>query len=103
MDARQFTGEVKPISVASIRPSPDNPRGVVQQDASFDRLVSSISEVNGILVPIVVREIASNEYELVDGERRFLAAKRLRLKTVPAHFLDKIFYPDTILNTIFHL
>jgi len=102
MDAQQFTADVKPIPVDSIDPSPDNPRGAVQEDASFERLVSSISEVGGILVPIVVRD-KGERFELVDGERRFRAAKRLRLKKVPAHVLDKNFDAETIRKYMFHL
>lgn len=103
MDAQQFTSDVKSISVDSISPSPDNPRGVVQEDASFERLVSSISEVRAVLVPIVVRETNAGQYELVDGERRYRAAKRLRLKQIPAHVLDKNFDTDTIRKYMFHL
>ncbi len=70
-----------------IEANPENPRGAVEDDASFERLVSSIAEV-GILVPIVVREMPSGRYQLVDGERRFLAARKLRLSKVPAHVLS---------------
>ena len=51
----------------------------MEEDASFERLVSSIAEV-GILVPIVLREMANGRFQLVDGERRF---SRLRSSAYP--------------------
>ena len=57
MDTQEFTREVKLVALDAIERSPENPRGQVDIDASFERLVSSISEV-GILVPLVVRELA---------------------------------------------
>ena len=89
MDIHDFTSSVETIALDAIQPSPDNPRGQVNIDASFERLVSSIDEV-GILVPLVVRELSDGKYQLVDGERRYLAAKQLRLPTVPAHVLSKV-------------
>jgi hypothetical protein len=56
LDTQQFVREVKNIPLNSISPSASNPRGTVEKDESFDRLVSSISEV-GILVPLVVKEL----------------------------------------------
>ncbi|PYL75054.1 MAG: hypothetical protein DMF26_09110 [Verrucomicrobia bacterium] len=80
MDTSEFVGDVREISVASIRPSSHNPRGEVQKDDSFERLVSSIDKV-GLLVPIVVTKLRTPregiKYELVDGERRYWAAKAL--------------------------
>ena len=87
MSTDQFTSNVRTIPIEQIVPSPENPRGTVENDQSFERLVSSVKEV-GILVPIVVRQIGEERYQLVDGERRFLAAKQLRLKKgIPAHVL----------------
>lgn len=105
MDTPQFSSHVKRIPLKSIRPSTHNPRGPIEKDASFERLVSSIQEVD-ILVPLVVRELPSPEgqikYELVDGERRFLAAKELAKETVPAHVLTD--YPKRDLRLMmFHL
>src|ERR1700722_9469486 len=50
MNTRKFTKDVKQVPTDLIEPSPENPRGIVSEDASFERLVSSIAEV-GILVP----------------------------------------------------
>jgi hypothetical protein len=104
METQGFTSQVKLIALDAIEPSPDNPRGQVEEDASFERLVSSIAEV-GILVPLVVREVANGKYELVDGERRYLAAKRLRLPKVPAHIWSKVdtSTSESLRKFMFHL
>lgn len=102
MNTNEFTSEVQTIKLDAIQPSPDNPRGQVSIDASFERLVSSIDEV-GILVPLVVRELSDGKYQLVDGERRYLAAKQLRLSEVPAHVLGKIDASENLRKFMFHL
>jgi hypothetical protein len=102
MDTQQFIGKVEPIPLDSIQPSQDNPRGQVNIDASFERLVSSIDEV-GILVPLVVRELSHGKYQLVDGERRYLAANQLRLPRVPAHVLSKVNASENLRKYMFHL
>ncbi len=87
----QFTGQVHYLPLDSIRPSHHNPRGVIRNNESFERLVTSVAEV-GLLVPLVVRELAQPingiRYELVDGERRFCAAKELSMSPVPAHVIE---------------
>jgi hypothetical protein len=102
MDTHEFTSGVRAISLDAIQPSPDNPRGQVNMDASFERLVSSIDEV-GILVPLVVSELDRGKYQLVDGERRFLAAKQLRLSKVPAHVVSKVDARENLRKVMFHL
>jgi hypothetical protein len=102
MDSREFTSRVRLISLDAIEPSPDNPRGQVELDASFERLVSSVSEV-GILVPLVVRDLGNGNYQLVDGERRYHAAMRLRVPKVPAHVLSEIDSSESLRKYMFHL
>ncbi|OFW08850.1 MAG: hypothetical protein A3G20_00685 [Acidobacteria bacterium RIFCSPLOWO2_12_FULL_59_11] len=108
MDTSQFTSHVKKIPVAQISPNPENPRGptVNTKDPSFERLVTSISQV-GILVPIVVRELphpkANKKYELVDGERRYWAAVKLRREEVPAHVLRTGVSRSDLRKVMFHL
>jgi len=45
-------------------------------------LAASIREV-GVLQPILVREVGEGEFELVAGERRWRAARRAGLQTIP--------------------
>src|SRR6266516_4771327 len=89
MDTADFVSRVKRVRLDSVSPSKHNPRGSIERNESFERLAASIEKV-GILVPLVVRESPSGSkslYELVDGERRYLAAKELGLPVVPAHIV----------------
>lgn len=52
-------------------------------EQELDTLAESI-RAQGILQPIVVRAIATDKYEIIAGERRFRAAKRLNLPKIPA-------------------
>lgn len=49
----------------------------------FEELVESISQ-NGVLDPIIVREIENNKYEIIAGHNRVRACKTLNMQTVPA-------------------
>lgn len=69
------------VPIAAIKPNPRNPRTVFDEDA-LNELEHSLREF-GLLQPIVVRQVASG-YELVMGERRWRAAQRIGLKTIPA-------------------
>lgn len=49
----------------------------------FEELVESISQ-NGVLDPIIVREIENSKYEIIAGHNRVRACKTLNMQTVPA-------------------
>lgn len=53
----------------------------------MDALTRSIAR-EGFLVPIVVRKIAGKRYEVVSGNHRLLAAKKLGYKKIPAVLAD---------------
>lgn len=63
-----------------IVPNPNQPRRVFD-DAKMDELANSI-EASGMLQPLVVRT-RTGGYELIAGERRLRAARRLGLSEVP--------------------
>jgi ParB family chromosome partitioning protein len=71
------------VPVESIEPSRVQPRRIFDK-ADLDTLTQSIRE-KGILQPILVRPIEGDgtKYELVAGERRWLAAQAARLHEVP--------------------
>jgi ParB family chromosome partitioning protein len=70
------------LPIASIRPNPLQPRDHFD-DAALESLAASIREL-GVLQPVLVRPVAEREYELVAGERRWRAARRAGLATIPA-------------------
>ena len=72
---------VSEIEVAAIRPNPFQPREQFDEDALV-ALADSIREV-GVLQPVLVRPVADG-YELIAGERRWRASKRVGLQRIPA-------------------
>ena len=70
------------VSVAAIAPNPHQPR-LTFDAAALDELRASIAEL-GVLVPIIVRKLSADKYELIAGERRWRAATAAGLATVPA-------------------
>ena len=73
--------ELREIPVVDIERNPYQPRTVFD-DEKLAELTSSIQEV-GVLQPVLVREKSSG-YELIAGERRWLAARRAGLSSLPA-------------------
>jgi ParB family chromosome partitioning protein len=74
-------GGLEQVPVASIRPNRYQPRSRFDEE-ELSALAESIREV-GVLQPVLVRPIG-DEYELVAGERRWRAARRVGLQTIPA-------------------
>lgn len=70
------------IPVASVSPNPKQPR-VHFDEESLTELSASIAEM-GVLQPILVRPLGDGAFELVAGERRWRAAQRAGLATIPA-------------------
>lgn len=69
------------VSIAQIRLPSKQPRRYFDPEKQ-QQLTDSIQE-HGILEPLLLRQLDSNGYELVAGERRYRAAKTLKLKDVP--------------------
>ncbi len=74
------------IKLKNIIPNKNQPRKIFN-DKAMEDLINSIKE-KGIIQPLTVREVNNGEYELIAGERRFRAAKFLKLKSVPAYILS---------------
>ncbi len=73
--------EVAMIGVSEITPNPQQPREHFDEDA-LDDLTASI-RASGLLQPIVVRKFGRT-YQIVVGERRWRASKKLGLAKIPA-------------------
>lgn len=65
-----------------IKPNPYQPRRVFDQE-KIEQLAASIAQY-GLLQPITVLPLEDGSYQLVAGERRLLACRRLRMQEVPA-------------------
>jgi ParB family transcriptional regulator, chromosome partitioning protein len=75
------TSGLQELPIELVRPNRYQPRQVFDED-TLEGLVSSVREL-GVLQPILVRETEEG-YELVAGERRWRAAKRAGLRSIPA-------------------
>src|ERR1700678_1576287 len=71
---------LKEIAPAKIERNPDNPR-LFFRDEEMDTLIASIRRF-GIQVPIAVYE-EHGHFVLIDGERRWRAARKLNLSSCP--------------------
>ena len=85
-DAQRERGALVELAVTVIRPNPRQPREHFDEDA-LAALTASVREI-GILQPILVRRVGESEYELIAGERRWRAARRAGLDTLPAIVRD---------------
>ena len=74
------------VPVAQIAANPFQPRTVFDPEKMAD-LVASVQE-HGILQPVLVRQIGMDRFQLVAGERRFRAAQKAGLATIPAVVRD---------------
>lgn len=78
------------VPVSAVSPNPNQPR-VHFDEESLTELSASITEM-GVLQPILVRPLADGAFELIAGERRWRAAQRAGLTTIPAviRFTDDV-------------
>lgn len=72
---------MRDLNVAQLKPGKYQPRSHMDE-ASLNDLAASI-KVQGIMQPILVRQLADNSYEIIAGERRWRAAKLAGLTHVP--------------------
>lgn len=73
--------QVTQIPTNQLEPNPLQPRGIISPD-SVSELVESIKE-HGILEPLIVAKTPAG-YQIIAGERRWRAARILKLEYVPA-------------------
>lgn len=73
---------LRELAVSSLQPGRHQPRRAFDQEA-LDSLAESI-KAQGVVQPIVVRPAGGDKYEIVAGERRWRAAQKAGLKTIPA-------------------
>ena len=74
-------GGVREIEIARIRANPNQPRALFTEE-SIEELADSIKQ-RGVLQPILLRA-AGDGFEIIAGERRWRAAQRARLHSIPA-------------------
>jgi ParB family chromosome partitioning protein len=81
-DADRVEDALREIAVTSIVPNPGQPRAQFDEE-SLSELTASVRAL-GVLQPVLVREVDTDRFQLIAGERRLRAARRAGLTTIPA-------------------
>ena len=76
---------VNKVKINKIKPNPDQPRRDFDKK-SLEELSLSIKS-KGVITPITLRN-SGKHYEIVAGERRWRAAKKANLKSIPAYIIN---------------
>lgn len=75
--------DYRELSIKEIVPNPDQPRKRISPK-EIDELAQTLHSV-GLIEPIVVRKLKNEDrYQIISGERRFLACKKAGFKKIPA-------------------
>ncbi len=77
------SSSINEIEISKISVNPNQPRREFNQEA-LEELASSIAEI-GIIQPITLRELSTDKYQIIAGERRFRASQLAGLNTIPAY------------------
>ena len=82
------SSKLNKISISDLSRNPYQPRQIFKEE-KLEELANSIKK-NGVIQPIAVRLNKSNngKYEIVAGERRWIAAQRAGLHEIPVTILD---------------
>jgi ParB family chromosome partitioning protein len=80
-DEKEEPNELKHIPIEFLQPGKYQPRKDMSPEA-LDELAASIRS-QGIIQPIVVRQIDNNRYEIIAGERRWRAGQMAKLDVIP--------------------
>ena len=77
---------VTSLRISDVEPKSDQPRKNFDNEA-LSQLADSIA-ANGVLQPILVREVGSGFYQIIAGERRWRASKLAGLTEIPAIVME---------------
>jgi len=76
---------VNTVNIKDIKPNPDQPRRDFDEKSLHELSLSIKSK--GVITPITLRE-NGKKYEIVAGERRWRAAKKAKIKSIPAYIIN---------------
>ncbi|MCH5228618.1 MAG: ParB/RepB/Spo0J family partition protein [Muribaculaceae bacterium] len=74
---------INEIKIEDIKPNPNQPRRSFDEE-TLEELASSIKEL-GVVQPLSVRDLGDGTYQIIAGERRWRAATKAGLTSVPAY------------------
>lgn len=82
-DEQRSGAQIVSIDIENIQVNPYQPRTRFNEE-TLNELADSIKSL-GLIQPITVRKKDQGQYELVSGERRYRASKKVGLKKIPAY------------------
>jgi ParB family chromosome partitioning protein len=85
------------IDINKITANKDQPRKIFKEK-EIQELAESIKE-NGLIQPIIVRELENGKFEVIAGERRLRASKLAGLESIPV-FIKRASNKDTLMMAI---
>lgn len=74
---------INEIKIDDIKPNPNQPRRSFDED-TLEELAASIREL-GVVQPLSVRDMGDGSFQIIAGERRWRAASKAGLNSVPAY------------------
>ena len=95
--SNQAQRSVKEIRIEKIKAGRFQPRAIFNKE-KLEELTNSIKN-QGVLSPILVRELGLNDYEIIAGERRLRASKMAGLKTIPC-LIDQKQDQDVLISAL---
>src|SRR6266704_2266110 len=81
----QNNSEYRDVPITALTESPSNPRKRFDEN-SLTELAASF-KTQGVLAPLLVRELDESKYEVIAGARRLRAAKLAELENVPVRIV----------------
>lgn len=79
----QGSSTINEVPMSQIEANPNQPRKEFDPEA-MQELANSIREI-GIVVPITLRQIETNRFQIIAGERRWRASQMVGLTSIPAY------------------
>lgn len=86
LSKQKIVNKVLLIPINQISPNPNQPRKIFE-DEKLEQLAESIAQY-GLIQPITVTQLLDGNYQLVAGERRLIACKRLKMESLPAIIVE---------------
>jgi ParB family chromosome partitioning protein len=77
------SSSINEVELSKIEANPDQPRSIFDEEA-LEELAASIKTL-GLVQPITLREIRTDHYQIISGERRYRASLIAGLTSVPAY------------------
>lgn len=77
------SSSISEIELSKIQPNPEQPRTVFEEE-TLEELAASIRAL-GIIQPITLKEISTDKYMIISGERRYRASLMVGLERIPAY------------------